>query len=353
MYPAVTYITGHHNGKDVIFIKFPYHPVLQQRARLLPGSRWSQTEKAWYVPDNAHYRGKFALPVKNTGKFAWSRIHPVNQPAFERFRQEIILKGYSNSTQKTYMNEFAQLLFTLGEKPADALNPEELRSYILYCHTELKLSESTIHSRLNAVKFYYEKVLKREKFFVEIPRPKKHLILPKVLAIADVSRLFEQTTNLKHLVMLKLCYGMGLRVSEIVGLKIPHIDSSRMQVLIECSKGKKDRYVNLPESILVELRTYFKEYKPVKFLFEGQHGGAYSVRSAQKVFHNALVKAGIPKEVGIHSLRHSYATHLVESGVDISFVQKLLGHNDIRTTMLYTHVSALSIQNVKSPLDKM
>ena len=153
--------------------------------------------------------------------------------------------------------------------------------------------------------------------------------------------------------MLKLCYGMGLRVSEIVNLKIQHIDSKNMQVFIERAKGKKDRYVNLPETILEQLRMYFKEYKPKEYLFEGQYGGQYSARSVQLVFKNAMKGAKINKSVGIHSLRHSFATHLLENGTDIRFIQELLGHKDIKTTLIYTQVSDKSIRKVKSPLDNM
>ena len=153
--------------------------------------------------------------------------------------------------------------------------------------------------------------------------------------------------------MLKLCYGMGLRVSEIINLKITDIDSKNMQVFIERAKGKKDRYVNLPESILGQLRSYFVAFKPKIYLFEGQYGDKYSTRSAQQVFSSALQKAKINKVSGIHGLRHSFATHLLEAGTDIKFIQELLGHNDIKTTMRYTHVSEKSLKKIKSPLDTM
>ena len=177
--------------------------------------------------------------------------------------------------------------------------------------------------------------------------------LPKHISVRDIKKLFEAVSNPKHSLMLKLCYGMGLRVSEIVNLKITDIDSGNMQVLLEQAKGKKDRYVNLPESILDELRSYYKEYKPSKFLFEGQNGGKYSIRSAQSVFKSAMVKAKINKNVGIHGLRNSYATHLLENGTDISYIQSLLGHNNIKTTLRYIGVAQKNIKNVKSPLDNL
>ena len=210
-----------------------------------------------------------------------------------------------------------------------------------------------LHSRFNAVKFYFEVVLKREKIFVAIPRPKKPSSLPKVINAQDIKRMFAVTKNLKHLLILKLCYGMGLRVSEIVKLKITDIDSKSMQVLIAQAKGKKDRYVNLPESVLPDLRNYYMTYLPKEYLFEGQYGGQYSLRSAQLVFKEALNKAKVNKQVGIHSLRHSYATHLLEAGTDISYIQQLLGHNNIKTTLLYTQVGQKDLKKVKSPLDNM
>jgi site-specific recombinase XerD len=241
----------------------------------------------------------------------------------------------------------------LKDYPVYDLTEERLRSYFLYCINELKLSENTLHSRMNAVKFYYEQVLHREKMFLDIPRPKRPSTLPKVISPKDVKKLFDVTTNIKHNLMLKLSYGMGLRVSEIVNLKIEDIDSGSMQVLIEQSKGKKDRYVNLPESILEQLRTYYKEYRPQKYLFEGEKGNQYSIRSVQAVFKNAMRKAKINKKIGIHALRHSFATHLLENGTDIKFIQELLGHSNIKTTLIYTHVSEKSIKNIKSPLDKL
>ncbi len=342
-----------HRDRAVLLLRFPYDAALIAQVRQLPGARWSRSLKAWHVPDNNHYRKEFGLPIKEHGKNALARVGEVNKPPLLRLVETLRLKGYSPNTENTYRNEFAQLLLLLGDVPVDSLTPERLRSYMLYCTQELKLSEATLHSRLNAIKFYFEQVLKREKFFAEIPRPKKHSTLPKHLSPRDVKKLFEATTNHKHNTMLKMCFGMGLRVSEIIGLKVTHIDSGNMQVLIEKAKGKKDRYVNLPESILAQLRAYFKEYRPKTFLFEGQYGGQYSTRSAQNVFKAALTKAGINKDTGIHSLRHSYATHLMETGTDIGHIQKLLGHTNISTTLIYAKVTNRDTKKVKSPLDTL
>lgn len=344
---------GIYKNKAVIFIRFDYDPNLIEKVKQLVGVKWSQSEKVWYVIDNEYYRQLFGLLTKSFKESVLEKIDPINQIAYQTFIETLQLKAYSKNTIQTYQNEFAQLLIILKNNYINDLSSLKLRSYFLYCINTLELSENTLHSRINAVKFYFEQVLKREKFFFDIPRPKKPSILPKTINTSDIKKIFDVTTNLKHNTMLKLCYGMGLRVSEIVNLKTSDIDSKNMQVLIEQSKGKKDRYVNLPETILEQLRTYYVEYKPQKYLFEGQYGDKYSIRSAQKVFKEALKKAKINKVVGIHGLRHSFATHLLEAGTDISFIQEFLGHNDIKTTLRYTHVSKQILKKIKSPLDKL
>jgi site-specific recombinase XerD len=351
--PKVEYEIATHKGEAVIFIRFDYDAALIARVKKLVGVQWSQSQKAWYVRDTELYRQKFGLVPKPIGADTLPRIDPANQAAYQTYIETLQLKAYSKNTINTYRNEFTQLLLTLKSHKVDDLTPDRLRSYFLYCINTLKLTENTMHSRINAIKFYFEQVLKREKFFFEIPRPKKPSILPKAINAQDIKKLFEVTTNLKHNTMLKLCYGMGLRVSEIINLKITDIDSKNMQVFIERAKGKKDRYVNLPTTILEQLRAYFLEYKPKKYLFEGQYGDQYSTRSAQNVFAAAMKKAKINKEVGIHGLRHSFATHLLEAGTDIAFIQELLGHKDIKTTLRYTHVSKQTIQKIKSPLDNI
>ncbi|GAB4132540.1 MAG: site-specific integrase [Raineya sp.] len=346
--------TLHHN-KPVIFLHFEYDEDTNNWVKSLRGVKWSSSKRAWYVRDTPTYRKKFGLellPLSISSK-SYLRISPINRNAYEKLIDTLRLKGYSESTIKTYQNEFAQLLILLKDKNVDDLIASELRGYFLYCINTLKLAENTLHSRMNAIKFYFEQVLKREKVFLEIPRPQRPSKLPKAISQKDIKKIFDVTTNLKHNTMLKLCYGMGLRVSEIVHIKITDIDSGNMQVLVERAKGKKDRYVNLPQSILEQLRAYYLQYKPKKYLFEGMYGEQYSIRSVQKVFKNALAKAKINKKVGIHSLRHSFATHLLEQGTDVRFIQELLGHKDIKTTLVYTQVGNKAIKKVQSPLDNL
>ena len=344
---------GEHKGKRVIWIRFEYNDELIRFVRLHTKAWWSRTAKAWYVADSRHYRDLFHLKPNITGKEVILKIHEVNLPALKRLQEQITLKGYSENTLRTYSLEFAQLLYTLKSHPVDELTPERLRSYFLYCHQKLKLSESEIHSRINAVKFYFEQVLRRDKMFFDIPRPKKPFILPKMLDKKEVKRVIDALDNPKHKLILQLAYGMGLRVSEVTALKIADINSHTMTVCVEQGKGKKDRVVVLPESVLDSLRAYYKEYRPKEYLFEGQFGGKYSTRSAQAVFKNAMRKAGIDKRIGVHGLRHSFATHLLETGTDMRFIQELLGHHSIKTTEIYTHISDVSKSNVKSPLDSL
>jgi site-specific recombinase XerD len=297
---------------------------------------------------------KANIPAERTAPGLPSKhISAVNQPALDALREKLLLKGYSRNTQRTYYYEFAQLLYLLKDFDVKDMDAERIRRYFLYCLEKLQMTESRMQSRINAIKFYFEQVLGREKIFFDIPRPKMPWQLPKHISQRDIRKLFATVENTKHALMLKICYGMGLRVSEIVNLKITDIDSGNMQVLIARAKGKKDRYVNLPESILEDLRNYYRQYRPKKFLFEGQEGGKYSIRSVQHVFKNALEKAKINKNVGIHSLRHSFATHLLENGTDVSFIQQLLGHNDIETTMKYAKVAQKNLKKIKSPLDNL
>lgn len=344
---------GIHREKDIIWIRFPYDPGLIAHLKLHTRCHWSRTHKKWYVPDVKHYREIFGMVSKFYSTKTYEKLFPDNRHSLLRYIEHLQLKGYSDNTIRTYSGELIQLLITLNEKPIDDLDEEKLRSYLLYCVQKLKLSENTLHSRINAIKFYFEQVAGREKMFFNIPRPKKRSSLPKALSTREIKKMFQFTQNNKHRLLLKLCYGMGLRVSEVVRLRVTDVDRDRMQVLVRQGKGKKDRYTILPESILEDLRAYYREYKPGEYLFEGQRGGPYSIRSVQQVFKNAMKKAGIRKKVGVHSLRHSYATHLIEQGTDIRFVQDLLGHKNIKTTMIYTHLTDPVRRKIKSPLDRL
>ena len=363
-----------HKNKDFIELKFEYNKSINQILREFSFVKFSATRKAWILPKNKKQlqsvidalKGKAIvdtslLKLSSTHEeeikiHHYTKINEYNKLQLSLYLKTLTLKGYSKSTLNTYKNEFAIFLQSLKTVKVDELTTDRVKNYLFYCHEELKLSENTIHSRMNALKFYYEQVLKRNKFFFEIPRPKKRLILPKILSEDELSKLFNALENKKHKAMLFTAYSAGLRVSEIAALQLQHIDSGRMQILIANAKGKKDRYVALSPILLDILRDYIKtnKPKPKKYLFESeQTGEAYPTRTIQQVFSNAKRKANITKEVGVHSLRHSFATHLLEKGTDIRYIKDLLGHFNIKTTERYLHVSKKQLVNIVSPLDDL
>jgi integrase/recombinase XerD len=296
------------------------------------------------------------LAASENGELCRYGLCEANKFALAKFEQHLSLKSYSTSTIRTYRNEFLQLLQILKNKAVDTLTPEDLKRYMVWAVETKGISEHTAHSRINALKYYFEKVLGREKFFWEIPRPKKPLLLPNILGELELGRLFRALGNKKHKAMLFTAYSAGLRVSEVVGLKLTDIDSDRMQIHIRNAKGKKDRYVNLSPVLLDILREYARSYQPRPrvFLFESeQTGTAYPTRTAQRIFQLAREKAAISKQVSFHSLRHSFATHLLEKGTDIRYIKEILGHFNIKTTERYLHVSRKNLANIVSPLDDL
>ncbi|WP_279298793.1 tyrosine-type recombinase/integrase [Paraflavisolibacter caeni] len=270
-------------------------------------------------------------------------LNKDNLQAFTQYQELLQLKGYSPQTLKTYCNEFHLLLRLLGKGKVSGMTKEGGRCY----------SATRLNTAINALKFYFEQVLNRGREFYDLPRPKKPKKLPTVLAESEVARIILQTKNLKHRALLMTAYSAGLRVSELVKLRIKDIDPGRMMIHIREGKGGKGRMVPLSQTLLETLRIYYQQYKPGEYLFEGENGGPYSARSAQEILKKAKRWAGIQKKGSIHLLRHSYATHLLEAGTDVRYIQVLLGHNSLKTTLRYTHVSKLKLGSIQSPLDRL
>ncbi len=257
---------------------------------------------------------------------------------------------YSKNTVNTYVSMFEEFINYYKDRDLLSLNENDIRKFLLSL-VERGVSYSYQNQSINAIKFYFEIVLGLPNRYYHIERPRKVDRLPLVLSVKEVQSIIKVTTNLKHRAILMTIYSAGLRMSELLGLKLTDILSDRGLILIRNSKGGKDRTTLLGKTTLLVLREYFREYKPVEYLFEGQKGGRYSATSVQKVLKNSLKKAKIYKPATVHTLRHSFATHLLEKGTNLRYIQTLLGHSSPKTTEIYTRVSTIDIEDIKNPID--
>lgn len=316
------------------------------RIKQLPDARWSYWLMAWHVPDNADNRQRFNIFIPELDA---EKIRKIEQ--FSRWLQS---RRYSDNTVKSYTDALKSFLLFHHEKRVEDLSNDDLIAYNNDYILKNEFSASYQNQVVNAVKLFFRTVENKRMDEVLIHRPKREKKLPNVLSKEEVKLILNAHSNIKHKAMLSLIYSCGLRCSELLALKPVHIDSKRNILIIKQAKGKKDRIVPLSDKILALLREYYKAYKPKAYLFEGQNAGqAYDDRSLQQVLKQAIQKVGITKPVTLHWLRHSYATHLLENGTDLRYIQELLGHNSSKTTEIYTHVSTKSIQNIKSPFDDL
>jgi site-specific recombinase XerD len=270
----------------------------------------------------------------------------------ERFRRELRLRNYSQKTIKAYTSCLRSFVrFHLPRHPRE-LSGEDIKRYLLHLVEEEGFEASSVNQVLNALRFLYVELYGMQMVLGGVSRPRKERKLPVVLSIRDVGEIFQATANLKHRLLLLLTYSAGLRVSEVVRLRIEDLDSVRGVVRIRSGKGGKDRYALYSTSMVPLVGEYLARYQPREWLFEGEERARpYSIRSAQAIFEKAVEKAGIRKDVSIHSLRHAFATHLLESGTDIRIIQQLLGHSSVKTTEIYTHVSRQLLAQVRSPVE--
>jgi integrase/recombinase XerD len=266
--------------------------------------------------------------------------------------QQMELKGYSPRTIKVYTFHLLQLSRHFNTSP-DLLSLDQIKEYLHLIVTERKCSRSWMNQLVSALKILFCEVLKREWKLWELPRAKREQKLPVILSREEVCQLLQATSNLKHRAVLMLTYSSSLRLHEVKSLKIQDIDSKRMLVRVVQSKGCKDRYTILSPVALKMLREYWNRYRPGVWLFETMPGKAMADRTAQLIFKHSLTKAGIKKAASFHTLRHSFATHLMEQGVSMPIIQQLLGHKSLRTTSGYLHVQQYSVDAVKSPLDTL
>jgi len=276
----------------------------------------------------------------------------IEEKYFENLRKNLVVRKYSPKTIKSYIHYNKDFLGYVRKKPNEITN-EDVKDYLFYLVEEKEVSASTLNTAINALKFYYGEVLKGG-FVYELKRPKKDKKLPVVLSREEISRILSSITNIKHRLILMLIYSAGLRVSEVVKLKPGDIDDERKLIHIKGGKGRKDRYTMLSEMAIEMIRRYLKEYGQSIWLFSSQDKEKHiTTRTVEKIFSNACRKANIKKNATVHSLRHSFATHLLERGTDLRYIQELLGHKSSKTTEIYTHVSNKDIGKIKSPLDSL
>jgi len=362
------------NQRKTIGIQFRPDQVIQNLIKSLPGIKWSPYYGMAILPNTANdlntifdtFKGIAWVncshffpnrPISVEGEplsiDSYRKRSPKKQWRYcpEEFYQKLETRKYAFNTAKVYIPMFEGFInFFPRATNLMALNEKDIQSYLQHLVKRGK-SHTYINQAINAIKFYYEVVLEMPNRFYAVERPPKRETLPKVLSKEKVLAMIEQVVNLKHRCIVSLLYSAGLRRAELLNLELTDIDSDRMMIRVSQSKGNKDRYTLLSHTVLKDLRVYFLSYKPKKYLFEGSNGGKYSSTSVAKIVNDAAVRVGIRQKVTPHMLRHSFATHLLESGVDLRYIQTLLGHNSSRTTEIYTHVAMRGLSNIKNPLD--
>lgn len=332
-----------------IAVYFEKNQELITRIKTVAGSRWSQSLVAWHIPDTEENRIRFKIPA-----LSYSFPSPEGIAHIEKFKQWMRSKRYSESTIGTYSEALKSFLIFYREKPIAEITNEDVIIYNNDYILKNNLSASYQNQIVNAIKLFFKTIRETKIDVDKIHRPKRAKLLPNVLSKEEVKLILNAHSNIKHKTMLSLIYSCGLRRSELLNLKPADIDSKRGIVIIRQSKGKKDRIAPLSPKILEMLRDYYIGYKPKTWLFEGQNENTkYDERSLSNVLKQALTKSRISKPVSLHWLRHSYATHLLESGTDLRYIQELLGHSSSKTTEIYTHVSTKSLQQIKSPFDDL
>lgn len=310
------------------------------------------------IIDRIHTETSVAkLPQSNHGerqRILLAKFPNPQQATLKQYTDALIRMRYSWNTIRGYTGTFAAYLKSLDGTPPEMANSRMANDYLASLSAR-KVSEALVHTAVNSIKFYYTKVLFLPDFKIEeIQRPRKSHRLPVFLSIQEVDRLLRASDNLKHTAILYALYSGGLRLSELLGLQLKDIHWDRNQIMIRGGKGKKDRSVMLSQTLKDVLRHYFDQYQPRVWLFEGQGGNTpYTAKSVQQIVKRNASKAGIQKRVTPHVLRHCFATHLLDNGTDVRFIQELLGHKDIKTTLIYTHVTTRTLDTIKSPLDDL
>jgi integrase/recombinase XerD len=357
--PVIKLESGTFGKEEVVLIRFEYNDRLISEVKKIPGTRWSPSLKSWYIPLKDFSPELMQEKLSRLAHIE-SRIETFAEAAEDvviklpaGYLELLQQKRYSSNTIKTYKSYFLQFLKYFKDRKHDEISKEEINAYLLDLINNKNISGSQQNQRINAIKFYYEKVLGRAKEYYQIERPRKEKKLPDVISRVEVKKMIESTKNLKHKLIIELLHSAGLRRSELIDLRIEDIDSERMLIKVVDAKGKKDRYTQLSNNVRKDLWTYIREYRPGEYIIEGPAGSKYSATSIANVVRDAARHAGIQKRITPHMLRHSFATHHLESGTDLRYIQEWLGHNSPKTTQIYTHVSEKDFRNFNNPLDDL
>ena len=355
------------NSNRILKLYFSFSKNMSQQLKQIPYCTWNGEKRCWEIP----YSEKFLAEVKiiadsyglnyiyheekklkvkpRTSKYDIKNYRTCPQNFIDKLRE----LRYSQNTLDVYSDMFEEFINYYEDYALEDITEQMIMDFLRYLVTERHVSTSYQNQSINAVKFYYERVLGGRRKVYMINRPREEKFLPEVLSQEEVTALLNATENLKHKAILMTIYSAGLRIGEAINLKIKDIDSNRMQIRVEQAKGKKDRYTLLGNKTLEILRKYVAEYKPTIWLFEGAKGETYSQKGIQAILKKSVEKVGIKKHITVHTLRHSFATHLLEAGTDLRYIQSLLGHSNSKTTEIYTHITTKGFDQIKSPLDNL
>ena len=351
-----------HKNKRQITISFEYNLALKELVKKHPLVKWSNTHKVFYLPFSKNNTNAIYIYLKQLGykvnydaitsKIGEKKIeYQKFKNALLEFKNWLIQKRYSINTIKTYSSMLELFFKHTNYKDLNTVNKKDIEYFTNKYIIKNNYSYTFQNQLVNAIKLFYKYHTNLVLDLNSIDRPKKSKKLPEVLSLDEVKLILSLTKNFKHKTLLSLLYSCGLRIGEVLDIQLSSIDFKRHLLHVKAAKGKKDRYVPISLTMIVVLKRYIFSYKPKTFLFNGIKNPKYSAVSARQVLKRIIQKTTIKKHVTLHTLRHSYATHLLENGTDIRFIQELLGHNDPKTTMIYTHVSTQSLQKIKNPFD--
>ena len=365
------------SNNDLLIIKtrtgrlkliFGFNKTLLALIKRLPLRSYDNKNRWWSIPFSDRFLNqvktcaeqeglKVIFEEEEAGEKGIEKITPYDIPNYRTCPDEMIFKlrelRYSERTVKIYKTYFEEFINYYNREEIDSIDEKRIISFLRYLVMERKVSTSIQSQAINAIKFYYERVLPGKRKFYFIERPRKEKTLPIVLNQEETVRLLKCVENQKHKCILMFAYSAGLRRGEILRLKITDIDRERMRIRVFQSKGNKDRYAKLSQKILPYLDKYMEEYRPKDYLFEGATGGEYSESSIQNIIRDAVNAAGIKKKTTLHTLRHTYATHSLEDGADLRYIQDMMGHASSKTTEIYTHITQKGFDQLKSPMDNL